>query len=79
MEATQDYKSISKPKNAGLMGMFDEQAMVGKGYVDLKKFADRKSIINTTLNGPNLSLPNALPMISSKFKKSPAFSLDKMT
>ena len=79
MEATQDYKAIGKPKNSGLMHMFDEQAMVGKGYVDIKNQAPRKNMIDLTLKGPNLSLPNALPVISSKYKRSPAFSLDKMT
>ena len=60
---------------------FDEQGMTGKGYIDLKNFAPRKTLNKLTdKKGPNVNFVNNLPQICSKYKKSDrGFSLDKMT
>ena len=54
--------------------------MVGKGYVDFKDFAPRKTYSKLwDKKGPNVEINNVLPTICSKYKKDRNFSLDKMT
>ena len=80
MESTKDYQAITKPKHPGMMNTFDEQAMTGKGYLDISKFSPRKTLNKIDRMGPNVDFVNNLPTICSKYKKSDrSFSLDKMT
>lgn len=59
---------------------FDEIGMTGKGYIDLKNFAPRKTLNKHDKMGPNVDFVKALPEICSKYKKTDrGFSLDKMT
>ena len=55
--------------------------MSGKGYIDLKNFAPRKTLNKTSdRQGPNVNFVNVLPNICSKYKKTDrGFSLGKMT